>query len=115
MTATRPAIPAQHFATTLALFAVILSLASFVLVMQGATDEPYVVFRAADALSQVGLGSALIAFWTLFVGGVCYGVCTRRLSIFWLFSLLWVAIVLFYLRFCPFGYIEDITRSIRRG
>jgi hypothetical protein len=60
----------------------------------------------------VGLGSALIAFWVLFGGAVCYGVFTRRLALPWLLSLLWVGAVLFYLRLCPFGYVEDISRII---
>src|SRR5437879_120992 len=55
----RPAIAVQHFQWFIATNAAIASIVSLFLVLQGATDEPYVSFRTSDALSQIGLGCAL--------------------------------------------------------
>ena len=106
----RPAIPACHFRWFFAAHAVIVSVASFFLVLQSASDEPYVYFRASDAFSQVGLGCVLIAIWIYLMAATLYGVITARISSWWLLLLPWAAIVLFYLRICPQGFVEDITK-----
>ena len=67
-------------------------------------------FRASDALFQIGLGCALIAMWLYLIGGTFYGVATARLSKQWLLLLPWAIIVLFYLRICPQGFVEDIIK-----
>ncbi|MDQ2824901.1 MAG: hypothetical protein M3R29_05590, partial [Verrucomicrobiota bacterium] len=111
-TVERPAIPAMHFSLALGTFCVLASVISLILVMQGATDEPYVSFRPADALSQVGLGCALITIWLVLVAAACYGVFTRRLAGWWLLLLPWAAMAIYYLYLCPFGYVEDIMRHV---
>ncbi len=111
-TVERPAIPAMHLSLALGVVCVLASVASLILVMQGATDEPYVVFRPADALSQVGLGFTLITIWVVLVAAVCYGVFTRRLARWWLLLFPWAAMAVYYLYLCPFGYVEDIVRHV---
>jgi hypothetical protein len=101
----------MHFSLALGTFCVLTSIASLIVVMQGATDEPYVSFRPADVLSQVGLGSALIAVW-LVLGTAAYGVFTRRLAGWWLLLLPWAAIAIYYLYQCPFGYVDEIMRHV---
>jgi hypothetical protein len=108
----RRAIPACHLSWLIAVLAVFASLASYWLVISNATDEPYAVFRPEDALAQVGVGSALIAVWIFLSAAVLYGVITRSLSTWWLLLLLWITIVLFYLRLCPLGYVGDIARNM---
>lgn len=105
----RTLIPARHFQWFIAAHAAFASIASLLLVSQGASEEPYARFRAAETLSQVGLGCILIAMWLYLISGILYGVATSRLARGWLALLLWAAIVLFYLHICPVGYVEDVT------
>ena len=106
----RPAIPARHFHWFFAAHAIAASVASFFLVLQNATDEPYRSFRGTDAFFQVGIGCTLIALWLYLIGGTIYGVVTGRLSRWWLLLLPWAALVLYYLSVCPEGFIEDIIK-----
>ncbi len=112
-TVDRPAIPAVHFSIALNTLCLLASIVSLILVMQGATDEPYVTFRPAEALSQIGLGCALITIWLFLVVAVCYGVFTHRLARWWLLLVLWAAIAVYHLRLCPFGYVEDLCDMFR--
>lgn len=95
-----------------AVSAIVLSVASFVVVMQGASDEPYVVFRRSDALVQVGVAMVLMLLWVQLAGGMIYGIIRRRISLLWLPLLLWVLICEFYLYHSPSGYVQDITRYV---
>ncbi|MEI8198033.1 MAG: hypothetical protein WCI73_19235 [Phycisphaerae bacterium] len=108
----RPAIPAWQFRWFLAVHAVVASVISFFLVLQSANDEPYTLFRSSDALTQVGLGCVLIALWIYLSAATLYGVITARISSWWLLLLLWAVIVLFYLRICPQGFVEDIAKFV---
>ena len=101
-----------HLNLVVAVSAIVLSIASFVVVMQGASDEPYVVFRRSDALVQVGVAMVLMLLWVQLAGGMIYGVVRRRISLWWLSLLLWVVICEFYLYESPSGYIQDITRYV---
>ena len=92
----------------LTITAVVLSLASFLVVLIGAADEPYGLFSKFDAFLMVGVGAALIALWIVWAISVCIVVACRRLAWQWLFALLWVAICVFYLSFCPFGYLSNV-------
>ena len=92
--------------------AVLLSIASFIVVMQGASDEPYTVFRKSDALVQIGVAMALMLLWVQLAIGIVVGVRRRRLSVWWLPLLLWVLICEFYLFQSPSGYIQDIARYV---
>ena len=110
-----PAIPAHHFQWWLGTHALVASIASFFLVLQNATDEPYVWFQGRDALTQVGFGCALILLWIYLIGGTLYGVATRRLHRNWLWLVPWAVIVLYYLRICPEGYIHDILMYLPKS
>jgi hypothetical protein len=97
---------------TFALVAAVLSAASFVVVLQGATDEPYMGYRRYDAVVQVGVGTALMVLWCCCALAVVVLVATRKLPVWWLALLLWAAICLFYLSFAPLGYLGDIEKFI---
>jgi len=97
----RPAIPARHFRRLLTFHVIVLTLASWVLVAVGSSDEPYVSFHAVDAVTQLGVGCVLIVLWLYVITAILYGVWTGRISRWWLLVLPWSALVLFYLRLCP--------------
>ena len=48
---------------TLAVSALVLSAASFLVVLQGASDEPYLAFRSSDAIVQIGGAMLLMMLW----------------------------------------------------
>ena len=97
----------------LATSALVLSLASVVVVLQGAADEPYLDFRGTDAVVQVGVAMVLIAVvGAVGRGAITIGVARRRISRWWTLVLLWGVICEFYLYFCPSGYISDIARYV---
>jgi hypothetical protein len=54
------------------------------------------------------LGCVFIAGWIYTLAAVFYGVLTKRLSPAWLLLIPWAAVVLFYLRLCPQGYVGDV-------
>jgi hypothetical protein len=95
-----------------ALVTAALSAASFIVVLQGATDEPYMGYRRYDAIVQVGIGTALIVLWCCCCLAVVVLVAARKLPVWWLALLLWAAICLFYLRLAPLGYLEDIEKHV---
>lgn len=89
-----------------------LSVASGFVVMKGAGDEPYLMFRHSDAFVQVGLGIALIVLWVQFAAWLVYAAITRRVARAWLVLTVWIVIALFYLWQSPIGYVEDITSFV---
>src|SRR4051812_35453111 len=93
-------------------YGLLLSVVSWVVVMKGAGDEPYVVFRRSDALVQLGLGVALIILWLQFGAWLIYAASARQIARVWLVLTVWIVIVLLYLWESPFGYIEDITKFV---
>lgn len=97
----------------LGIYVIALSIASAVVIMKGATDEPYFHFNAADCLVQVGVGVALLVLWAQVAIGVIAGVFSSRLPRWALAILLWACIVCFYLYVSPSGYIADIAASSR--
>ena len=99
----------------LCLTAVALSAASLVIVLQGATDEPYMAYRRYDAIVQVGFGTAFIVLWCCYALLVGFLVAARKLSLVWLFLIGWSAICVFYLSFSPLGYVSDLERFILPG
>jgi hypothetical protein len=108
----RCAIPAAHFSYAIGALSVLASVVSLALVITGATSEPYVAFHPADALWQVGVGFLLMGVWFVLAAVVCHGVVTSLLARGWLFLLPWIGIMLFYVRLCPFGYVDDIARHV---
>src|SRR5688500_12436365 len=101
-------IPGSHFRWFLGLHLVIATIGSLLLVMEGASKEPFVRFIPSEAISQVGLGCFFMAVWVYIVTAVMYGVLSRRLHGAWLLVVPWAAMVLFYLRLCPEGYVADV-------
>ncbi len=100
---------------TLCLIAVVLSAMSLFVVLQGATDEPYMAYRRYDALVQVGFGTAFILLWCCYALFVGFLLMTRKLSLLWLLLIGWAAVCIFYLSFCPLGYVSDLERFILPG
>jgi len=96
--------------TITSLLLILLTSASAYLVLRSANDEPYTQFSLYGCLSQVGLGSILIFAWIQYAAFVLFQVFKKQISRWWLLSLALMAVVLFYLRFCPLGYIEDILQ-----
>ena len=90
----------------------VLTLVSLFVVFQGASDEPYMVYRRYDAMVQVGVGSALMVLWGCCSISVVVLVRKRKLSPAWLALLLWASICLFYLSYSPLGYLEDIEKFV---
>jgi hypothetical protein len=83
----------------------VLTFSSFVLVLKGATDEPYETYRASDAFEQIVIGTALIVLWGSYSLAVVAIVICRQMSRSWLAIILWAAI-------CPFGYLYDLEHII---
>jgi hypothetical protein len=99
-----------HFLIILAASAFVLSLASFFIVMQGVSDEPYIVFRKSDAIVQIGVAMILMLLWLQLLVGTVWGVARHRISAWWLLLLPWMLfgeLVLFY---CSKSYMQDIAR-----
>ena len=90
----------------------VLSAASFFVVMQGATDEPYIVFRKTDALVQIGVAMMLMLLWIQLAVAIVAGFTQRRVSPWWLPLLLWILLCEFYLFQSPSGYVQDIAQFV---
>jgi hypothetical protein len=93
----------------LTLYAAALSAASFVVILQGAADEPYYRFKPYDCLVQVGGGVTLLVLWAQVALVVVLGTASSRLSRWFLIVLPWAALVCFYLYASPAGYISDMV------
>lgn len=91
---------------------VALSLVSLIVVVQGAEDEPYGQYRRADAILQVGVGSALMALWAAGAVLVIGLVVTRCVPAAWLVLVLWAAFCLFMLSYSPIGYLQDLEQHV---
>lgn len=91
------------------LYALLLTVASLAVIVQGASDEPYYRFHPSDCLVQVGAGVALLALWAQFSLAIVVATATSRLPRRFLFILLWAAVVCFYLFLSPTGYVSDMV------
>ena len=87
----------------------LLSVASALVVLRGASDEPYSTFRASDALIQIGAAMILMVLWLQLAAFLVWAVATRRIGRLWLALLLWIALCEFILFDSPSGYVQDIT------
>jgi hypothetical protein len=87
-----------------------LSVVSFCVVLQSASDEPYFEFRVTDAVVQVGGAMVLMLLWFQLAIALVFGVVRRRVSQRWLALVLWVFICEFYLLAGMSGYVQDIAR-----
>lgn len=82
---------------------------SFWVVLKGAGDEPYVRFRASDAVVQIGVASALMTLWVLVIVFVTAQVWKKKLHTVWLSALVLSAIALFFLFHAPVDYLSDLA------
>ena len=93
----------------LALVVIALFVASFWVVQRGAGDEPYVTFRASDAVVQIGVASALMSLWVVLVVFVSVQVSKKKLHAAWLSTFGLCAMALFQLYQSPAGYLSDLV------
>jgi len=99
----------------LAASAVALTMTSFLVVAQGASDEPYFTFRKSDALVQVGVAMMLMLLWAQLAITLVVGILRHKLSKWWFALLFWILICEVYLSQSPFGYVQDITRYVAQS
>ena len=88
----------------------ILSAASFWIVGEGATNEPYVVLTKYDTFTQVGVATALILCWILYSIWIASQIYAKRLHRIWAATFIWMLIVLFYLKTSPLGFLSDLVQ-----
>ena len=106
------AVKRLHTNLFLTASALVLSVASFFVVIKGASDEPYTAFRQSDVLVQVGVAMMLMLLWVQLAIGIVAGVVRCRVSPWWMPLLVWVLICEFYLIQSPSGYVQDIARHV---
>lgn len=88
----------------------VLTALSFWIVAEGAHNEPYVILLKYDAITQIGIAFILIAAWISLAVAVITQVSQKTLSAVWLALLAWCAIILFYLRLSPIGFLSDLVQ-----
>jgi hypothetical protein len=100
-----------HVTLTMLLAAGVLTVASFAVVLRGASDEPYFgAIRKSDAVVQVGVASALIALWASWCVTATWLVLRKRRHPALLFVTLWALLNALYLGQGVDGYVDDIIR-----
>jgi hypothetical protein len=95
--------------------AVLLSGMSVFVVVQGANDEPYAVYRRYDVVVQVGVGTAVAVLWGCFLAGIVGLMVWRKVSWRWAGLVMWGVVCLFYLQTAVVGYLEDLERFVVRS
>lgn len=91
------------------LFTTGLLLPSVWVFFRGAGDEPYVVFRASDAVVQIGVASALMALWIVLLSFIGAQVVKKKLHRAWISAMLVGALALCCLYQSPMSYISDLV------
>ena len=92
----------------------VLTAVSFCIYLQ-ADGEPFVQFRASEALIQVGAASVLAVLWFLFGASLCYLVFNKYISRWALLTLFWVVLAIWIMVDCPLGYVADINHFVVGG
>lgn len=91
-----------------------LLVASIALILAYAVPEPFEEYHRSDVLVFLGVSSAVVALWlvwsVLLSLAIAGGVLMKR----WLFGLLLPVICIFYLQFCPLGYLDDMEDFMLR-
>lgn len=82
----RPAIPAHYLSRVILFHVVALSIASFHLFLENASEEPYLAFIPRQAVSQIGGTVTVVVLWIYLIGAVVFGVATRRIGARWLLA-----------------------------
>ena len=103
---TRPSNRSQEI--VLVGYTALLWITSALVILKGASDEPYSTFRRADVFIQVGLGSALAALWLHLIAHVSFGIARRKLLKTLIPVLLLGAVNLYMLFLGATGYISDL-------
>jgi len=93
----------------IALTTVALLIPSAWVFLKGAGDEPYMTFRASDAIVQIGVASALMTLWLVLIAFVTTQVIKKQLHPGWLATYALCALVLCALYQSPAGYISDLV------
>ena len=91
-----------------ALAASALATASFFGVMGVAGPEPFFGYDRGDAIQNIGVCSAIIGLWIVWILGV---VCLVLFGVFrmrWLWGLLLATVCVFYLQMAVGGYLDDL-------
>jgi hypothetical protein len=90
----------------------VLSFLSFVVVLKGAGDEPYFVYRHSDAFTQIVIGTSLFTMWGCFAVFLAVSIFAKHLSKKWIAGIVWAVVCMFYLSCCPAGYLHDLEQFI---
>ncbi len=90
---------------------VIISPLPWLLFYRGAYYEPFYVFRAWDAICQLGIASALIVVLLEISGLVIFGIATQRLSGWWSVALLWLTILILLSIASASDWLSDMSGS----
>lgn len=98
----------DHLASIFLVSAVLLAPVSFGLVISYAGPEPLYEYHRSEALVHIGVSTATIALWLVWSLGIIGLIATRIFSVWWFGGLLPAAICIFYLSFCPSGYLDDL-------
>jgi hypothetical protein len=86
-----------------------LSAVSWLIVTMGAGGEPYYGgILKFDAITQVGVGTALIVLWALWSAMIIAFILRRRIHRAASATVIWAAICIFYLGHGVNGYLVDI-------
>ena len=78
----------------------------------GDADQPFVSFKANEALVYIGLTSVLAVLWILFAASVSITVFKQQVSRWWLLALALAALGFFTMAAWPFTYVQDITHYV---
>src|SRR4051794_28223358 len=94
------------------IYVLALTIASGIVVLDGAAAEPYIRFRYPDAFVQIGVAVALIVLWLQFSVWLSYAAITRRVPKLCLALIIWAGLAVFNLWRSPVAYVGDITKFV---
>ncbi len=100
-------------AKSLIIALILLTSSSIFIVLEGADREPYYYFRVYDLVTQFIAGNVLILAWFIYSGYTVLFMQSGKISQWWLSSLYWALIMVYYLIFSPLGWLHDMMpRSV---
>jgi hypothetical protein len=85
----------------------LLTIASWLLLYHQAYWEPHHVYRTRNALLYIGLPFIFITIQLELAGTIVYAVATRRLSPWWLITLLWLVFLFWVSAGMPLKWTHD--------
>ncbi len=90
--------------------ALVLTIISYFVAMASAVEEPYFSFEPSQAFVQVGIATSLITLWIVWALMLVVTLATGMIHWKWSLALLWAVVAIFYLSFCPSGYLYDMQQ-----